>query len=47
MGIIVNSEINDYHLLSANYMPDALHFSTGSEVGNFFFSSLYFSGRNT
>lgn len=37
MGITVNSKINDYHLLSANCIPDTLHFSTGSEVGNFCF----------
>lgn len=38
MGITVNNnEINDYHLLSTDYMPDTLRFSTGSEVGIFFF----------
>lgn len=30
MRITDNSEINNYHLLSTDYMPDTLHFTTGS-----------------
>lgn len=47
MGITVNNnEINDCHLLSTDYMPDTLHFSTWSEVVVVvFFPSLYFSDR--
>lgn len=49
MGITVNNnEINDCHLLSTDYMPDTLHFSTWSEVVVVvFFPSLYFSDRST
>ena len=44
-----NSKINYYHLLSTDYMPDTLHFTTGSYSPHnnplrlVFFSSLYFS----
>lgn len=55
MGITVNnSEINNYYLLSSEYMPDMLYFSSGlynlhnNPVNlGFFFSSLYLSDGNT
>lgn len=48
-----NDKMNYSHLLSTDYMPDTLHFTTGSQTPHnnplwlVFFSSLYFSDGST